>query len=1378
MENNYNIESILKASRATQSLSLLLAISLLLTAVPVVVGASEPLEDDRITIEERFQFSAPTIVFDGKFVKLNVEGASSTSFKAGAPQLPVLNYRFELPFGSRDITVKFDHSPVETMAFEGEIVQGPTYLPLLSKNNYRLLKGLTMVLSKWFLSNQQSSEMQTNPMNPLSDYTPSRVYPSEWFNFKIYVGRNTVGELTTFVVTEVYPCKVLNNEVIYIRDATMIVSYEETSSLRSLEGEPSDETTDLVILAPRGFISDLQPLVTHKEDVGLSTKLVRLDEIYAGTYFDVPNWNRDSQEKIKYFIYNAVLKWHVRYVMAVGGYRTFFGFNNPTVQFPVRYSHLNDESGGIGEPDYVTDQYYSCILKYDPVDGYVFDSWDSNGNDRFAEWDWSGFDYIDPFPDVSFGRLACRNRVEVRTMVDKIIHYETHTYGEEWFNRILSVTGDGFQDNGADTDLTVVWNVTNVPNGDYTIYGQSRVDDLFGPIDQINVTVDHSSPSKVTFLEDDHLRIEPLEDDQKRVYPGKPVAEIVVPQEGNILGKTNVYYNPPEAYCNEHTRWATVSYKNGVLQIKSKSYDPSPHDETEDLASATCIKIWIQNSDGDNVFESPWKESLQWYEGEVEAVVALGYMPDTFEKVKLWTSNGGFYTMRDCLNAFSEGFGFAYIAGHSCAMSWGDHYPGIPGGRDDGQVNGLATINLRSQGIERYAAEENDPRFPIDQLMNGDKLPVLVLSGCHSGMFDTSLMRLVTEPFDVLWGMGFGSWTPEGMAWWITRTPQGGAIATLGFTGFGYGIMGKYAAGGVSGLMCGTFFQVYGKKGIDVLGDLHTQTLIEYGTIRDTLGDQGDRKHFESFALLGDPSLKIGGYAPETGALDETDDATRSQDTIKCIPLPSKIVSHVDLDDVEVVPSALGSGDALGGYQVTKNPAIDTSPMAMISDDTGQFLLGYTHKTNSGDIHPAFALSNGGATWHEIIYSNPLNAGMVSLDTWGEGENTRYIGSVCFDTAHFGAILFPELNTTKLLDPLNWVTLRYFFLSGEINTIGEHGLAVTGYTNKDGGTEFGYFGTCNWAGGPYCLLMFSTGRYVYGIINQHARNIRGDSDEGTSWHYFVAQKMTGTDGWIVRAKPPETNHVQTVSNIANPDVAAADGWVYIVSENIASIICRRSQDNGSTWELFEVIPEGSNPKVLINDDGSVDCYYTRGGRIVKSSSNNHGETWTETGQLGTATEVDDSVYSPFVLTEEGMVFAKDDDDLYANIFISTIGAAIGDIEVNTGRIITDIKNTGTTYLDDLKWEINVYRSSPLGHFFGGKPLLIWLFSGRVLSGSCTRDTTVLSPAESKDITSDPVFGIGHVYITVTASYNGKVLAEKSEDGFLLGRHIYLYFQEE
>ncbi|HEC89783.1 MAG TPA: hypothetical protein ENI44_04300, partial [Thermoplasmatales archaeon] len=79
-----------------------------------------------------------------------------------------------------------------------------------------------------------------------------------------------------------------------------------------------------------------------------------------------------------------------------------------------------------------------------------FSSWDSDNDGIYGEWIDDGVSTeaedknIDLYPDVAIGRLACRNIGEVEVMVDKIIKYETSTYGQPWFHRMVVVAGDTY----------------------------------------------------------------------------------------------------------------------------------------------------------------------------------------------------------------------------------------------------------------------------------------------------------------------------------------------------------------------------------------------------------------------------------------------------------------------------------------------------------------------------------------------------------------------------------------------------------------------------------------------------------------------------------------------------------------------------------------------------------------------------------------------------------------------------------------------------------------------------------------------------------------------------------------------------------------------
>ena len=194
--------------------------------------------------------------------------------------------------------------------------------------------------------------------------------------------------------------------------------------------QTADESTyDLLIITPSKFTRALHPLVEHKNRVGVQTTMVTLGQIYQEM-----TEGRDKPEKIKYFIKDAVEEWGIKYVMLVGNFRSM----------PVRYCYNDEPWEGFPEPNFISELYYADI--YDSEGN--FSSWDTNDNGIFGEWKGeSAQDYnIDLYPDVFVGRLACRNRLEVRIMVNKIITYETTTYGEEWFNRIVAIAGDTYPD--------------------------------------------------------------------------------------------------------------------------------------------------------------------------------------------------------------------------------------------------------------------------------------------------------------------------------------------------------------------------------------------------------------------------------------------------------------------------------------------------------------------------------------------------------------------------------------------------------------------------------------------------------------------------------------------------------------------------------------------------------------------------------------------------------------------------------------------------------------------------------------------------------------------------------------------------------------------
>jgi len=257
-------------------------------------------------------------------------------------------------------------------------------------------------------------------------YNSGDFFPDNWFNYYAGGGIDENNERKTFVTIKVYPARYspASNTVHYAKNIDLKIRYRE-----SKESLPGNGRYDMVIITPSGFSDELQSLVEHKNSHGVSTTLKTTEDIYA-EYDGI-----DKPEQIKYFIKDAIEQWGIKYVLLVGGID----------KLPMRKSAVQCS---VFSFEYVlTDLYYADV--YDANGSFC--SWDSNGNGKFGEftWDWSNgdinyIDFVDLYPDVGIGRLPCSNNKELQVMIDKIITYETQSYGEEWFKRLILMGGDTF----------------------------------------------------------------------------------------------------------------------------------------------------------------------------------------------------------------------------------------------------------------------------------------------------------------------------------------------------------------------------------------------------------------------------------------------------------------------------------------------------------------------------------------------------------------------------------------------------------------------------------------------------------------------------------------------------------------------------------------------------------------------------------------------------------------------------------------------------------------------------------------------------------------------------------------------------------------------
>ena len=789
------------------------------------------LQKSNIIIEEKGEEYLQVTLLDNEHYLLN----------PGKPVMPKLVQIFELPFGVTNINVIVSSSETITQNILKQIQPSPAPLPLSPIEGYEIP--------------DIKDEQLYQSMDP---------YPSEQYRYNVGVGVNEHFEHVTYVTVHMYPIQYIPrlNMVRISEKMDITVTYDDTS----LNPFPQTTDYDLVIISPSTFSDALQPLIEHKNSYGIKSILKTVEDIYAE--YD----GFDKAEQVKYFIKDALEQWNIKYVLLCGGLKSII-YSKPKDNVnlgavgwhvPVRYSNVRDG----GDPGFPTDLYYADIYK----EGGAFETWDYDGDGILAEYP---DDMIDLIPDVAVGRLASSDSNEVEEVVNKIIDYETTSYESDWFKKMIVYSGDGFLDQ---FDLNIQWDTKELPDGSYFIKAQSNnPEDELGPIDIIEITLDKTLASEITFNHDDHLN--PIFDDG---YPAPPIAEIVSVSNGNILGNTDVRYTPGEgkAYCNTLFWWANVSYVDEVIIIRGKTYDPKPY------GNITDIHVWVENAQGDVVF-SDWRYDLpQYYEGEwvtgEESVLgrggALYYMPEEFDKEIIWCSNGKFNGPDDVIESFSEGSGFAFFSGHGSPGYWGDQYPGIPGNRQFGSVDGLVVSNLQS--YPPFITET--PVWPMKELTNTGKPPITVVGGCHNSLINVSLIPSAIHYYTARLGINNWMWTylsavPQCWSWYIVQLPKTGSIATMGNTGLGWGWEGEFCTVGAGdGWISSEFFRQYGEHygedGYETLGQVYQQTQTSYvNTFKDytlpecwwfpDLGwDAIDAQAVEQWILLGDPSLKIGGY--------------------------------------------------------------------------------------------------------------------------------------------------------------------------------------------------------------------------------------------------------------------------------------------------------------------------------------------------------------------------------------------------------------------------------------------------------------------------------------------------------------------------------------
>jgi len=373
-------------------------------------------EENNNEFEKTFVFSSPIIKDGDDYLTLNLVDTDRFLRIPGKPEMPVYTYSFDLQFGVQNVDIIYTTSAEHEQMISGKIKPSPQAIP-------------------------KTSEMYFNQLELIEDqevYSNIEKYPGKWFDYKITSGLNNDNNRVTHISCYFYPVQYSpsRNKIYSIDEATMKVTYTNPKNPLIFADE-----YDLVIIAPQKFSDALQPLIQHKNDNNIATFLKTTEKIFA-EYTGV-----DPPEQIKYFIKDAIETYNIKNVLLVGGLKSYYNANDREDQnqgstdwyVPVRYTNI--EMTGGGDPGCISDLYYADIY-----DGEAnFSSWDSNDDGIFAHWGkYTGveIDELDLNPDVRVGRLPCRNKLEVKIVVQKVITYEqTSPDSKSWYDKMIGIAG-------------------------------------------------------------------------------------------------------------------------------------------------------------------------------------------------------------------------------------------------------------------------------------------------------------------------------------------------------------------------------------------------------------------------------------------------------------------------------------------------------------------------------------------------------------------------------------------------------------------------------------------------------------------------------------------------------------------------------------------------------------------------------------------------------------------------------------------------------------------------------------------------------------------------------------------------------------------------
>jgi len=303
---------------------------------------------------------------------------------------------------------------------------------------------------------------------------------------------------------------------------------------------------------------------------------------------------------------------------------------------------------------------------------------------------------------------------------------------------------------------------------------------------------------------------------------------------------------------------------NKIINYENHAYGSSWYEEMVCVAGDSH-----DDTDGEN-----------FYEGEIACEKVLTNNEDQWcpsqdpsmpsppwEHIKIYSSNKGtepLYTpmvwniVREWGNRLVGGCGHLFFEGHGNPTVWSTYWP------EHEKMGYFGGIYI----------------YFMFRLHNGERLPVCVVGGCHNSIFNVTLTATLQDKNNHrhMWSYGFPA--AETWSWIPVKKAGGGNIATMCNTGLGYGWVGGFSdlngdgckepvtIEGLGGYLAVLFYKAFSESSSEILGDAWVTAINDYITVfhgftggTSHSGGMMDCKTVQQWPILGDPTLKIGGYA-------------------------------------------------------------------------------------------------------------------------------------------------------------------------------------------------------------------------------------------------------------------------------------------------------------------------------------------------------------------------------------------------------------------------------------------------------------------------------------------------------------------------------------